>query len=400
VARRVPCRLAALGMVTSLGGDVATVWPGLRDGDQSHFRERDDFLPGRSIVVAPVETELPEIPEALARHRCRNNALLLAALRQIEPAVREVLSAKGAARVGVVLGTSTAGAIAVEEAVRHQLEDDRFPASCAYDQAEFGGTAGFLAEVLGAAGPRYTISTACSSGARALASARSLLSLGLCDAVVAGAADTLCGLVTNGFSALHAVSDRITNPCSVHRSGLTLGEASALFLVTPEPGGIQLRGVGESSEAHHMSAPDPTGRGAETAMRAALDDARVEAESIAYLNLHGTGTAQNDSMECKAVSRVFPRGVACSSTKPLVGHTLGAAGAVEAGVCWMALAHRDAEGLALPPHRYDGVPDPELPEVSLVSESRSVRVTGEALAMTNSFGFGGNNCVLVLGAAA
>jgi 3-oxoacyl-[acyl-carrier-protein] synthase-1 len=326
--------------------------------------------------------------------------LTLAALREIEPAVRESLARTDPARVGVVMGTSTAGAGAVEEAMRQRLERGGFPDGFDYAKAEFGGTAAFVAEALGTTGPQYTISTACSSGARALASARSLLSLGLCDVVIAGATDTLCGLVTNGFTALQAVAEGISNPCSLNRSGLTLGEASAVFLVTPEPGGIQLRGVGESSEAHHMSAPDPTGRGAEAAMRAALRDAGVAPETIAYLNLHGTGTPQNDRMECKAVARVFAESPPCSSTKPLVGHTLGAAGAVEAGICWMTLSHREGGRLPLPPHRWDGVADPELPTIALVGDGGSADVRGAARVLTNSFGFGGNNCSLVLEATA
>ena len=151
-----------------------------------------------------------------------------------------------------------------------------------------------MAEYLGVRGPVYALSTACSSGARALASARSLLSLGICDAVVAGAADTLCGLTANGFSALSAVCEGVTNPCSRNRAGLTLGEGAAVFLVEPGEGGVQLLGVGESSEAHHMSAPDPSGSGAEVAMRGALADAGLAPDAIHYLNLHGTGTPLND----------------------------------------------------------------------------------------------------------
>ncbi|MBW2448727.1 MAG: beta-ketoacyl-ACP synthase [Deltaproteobacteria bacterium] len=386
-------------MVNSLGGDLETIWRRLRTGDQSRFSARSDFLPHRPLVVAAIDEKLPDIPEALSAHRCRNNAVTLAALRQIEPAVRTVLAKTDPARVAVVMGTSTAGATSMEQAVADHMNHGEFSDAFHYPQAEFGGTAGFVAGALGITGPRYSISTACSSGARALASARSLLSLGLCDAVVAGATDTLCGLVTNGFSALHAVSEQITNPCSANRSGLTLGEGSAVFLVTAEAGGVQLRGVGESSEAHHMSAPDPSGAGAEQAMRAALDDAEVRANAIHYLNLHGTGTPQNDSMECKAVARVFSNPLPCSSTKPLVGHTLGAAGAIEAGICWMALSQREARSMSLPPHRYDGVWDPELPEITLVDEgdSASLDPEAEALAMSNSFGFGGNNCALILG---
>ena len=162
--------------------------------------------------------------------------------------------------------------------------------------------------------------------------------------MIAGATDSLCGLTTNGFAALQVLSEGITNPSSVNRDGLTLGEGSALFLVTRDAGGIQLCGVGESSEAHHMSAPDPDGLGAEQAMRGALADAGMRPAEIAYLNLHGTGTSLNDRMESSAISRVFGVSPPCSSTKSLVGHTLGAAGAMEAGFCWLVLRERVGRG--------------------------------------------------------
>lgn len=148
-----------------------------------------------------------------------------------------------------------------------------------------------------------------------------------------------------------------------------------------------------------MSAPDPEGRGAETAMRDALADAGVAAAEIAYVNLHGTGTPQNDVMEAAAVARVLGTNVPCSSTKPLVGHTLGAAGAIEAAFCWLVLAERHGDALALPPHVWDGARDPALAPIHLVAKGEVARVGARALVMTNSFGFGGNNCTLVLGAS-
>ena len=185
-----------------------------------------------------------------------------------------------------------------------------------------------------------------------------------------------------------------------HRRGLTLGEGGALFLLTREEGGISLAGVGEASDAHHISAPDPAGLGAEASMRGALLDAGIAAEDIAYLNLHGTGTPQNDAMESAAVSRVFSIPPPCSSTKPLIGHTLGSSGALEAAFCWLTLDRREAERMALPPHRYDGAYDEDLPRLDLVEEGRAVAVPNPVHVMSNSFGFGGSNCALVLRAQA
>ncbi len=399
MAERPPCSLAALGVVSCLGSGAAETWRRLAAGDASCLALRDDLAPGRSLLVGAVRGPLPEVPERLQRYACRNNALSLAALAQIEGPVREALARHGPDRVGVVLGTSTSGVGDAEAAIAHHLRTQALSPTFHYDQLEFGGAAGFVAALLGLSGPAYTLSTACSSGARALASARSLLALGVCDAVIAGASDSLCGLTAGGFSALQAIAESVTNPMSANRAGITLGEAAALFLVTRDPGGVQLQGVGESSEAHHMSAPDPDGRGAREAMESALADAGVAPDAIAYLNLHGTGTPLNDAMESAAVAAVFGPELPCSSTKPLVGHTLGAAGALEAAFCWLVLRGREGDELPLPPHAWDGVRDEALPPLHLVAKGERARPRGAARVMTNSFGFGGNNCTLVLGTA-
>lgn len=394
---RTPCSLHALGQVNALGKSNAEIAPRLFAGDTSGLTLRDDLVPERSLLFGAVRDPLPEIPARLARYACRNNRLALAALEQIGAQVDAAFSRFGRARIGIVVGTSTSGVSDAEEAIAVRERTGRLAREFDYAQLEFGGLAGFLAEMTGARGPAYTLSTACSSGARALASARSLVALGLCDAVISGAADSLCGLTANGFASLGALSERITNPCSRNRDGLTLGEGAALFLVTRDPGGIQLLGVGESSEAHHISAPDPEGNGAETAMRGALADAGLAPADLAYLNLHGTGTPQNDPMECAAVARVFGTGFPCSSTKALVGHALGAAGAIEAAFCWLVLSGQTGDSLPLPPHVFDGERDPELAPIRLVEKGESAVVGARTRVLTNSFGFGGNNCALVLG---
>jgi len=395
--KRTPCSLAALGQVNALGKTNAEIAPRLFAGDTSGLVLRDDLVPGRSLLFGAVRDPLPEIPARLARFACRNNRLALAALEQIGAEVDAALSRFGRARIGIVVGTSTSGVGDAEEAIAVRERTGALAREFDYAQLEFGGLAGFLAEATGARGPAYTLSTACSSGARALASARSLVALGYCDAVISGAADSLCGLTANGFASLGALSERVTNPCSRNRDGLTLGEGAALFLVTSDPGGVQLLGVGESSEAHHISAPDPEGNGAEAAMRGALTDAGLSPGDIAYLNLHGTGTPQNDPMECAAVARVFGTGLPCSSTKALIGHALGAAGALEAAFCWLALAGRSRGELPLPPHVFDGERDPALAPIRLTIKGETARIGAHPRVMTNSFGFGGNNCTLVLG---
>lgn len=397
---RPPCNLSALGMVNSLGADASEIWSALVSGETTHLAERDDLVPDRRLRVGAVETPLPAVPPHLAAYACRNNAMALAALQQIEAPIRRVIDECGALRVGVVMGTSTSGVSDAEAAIRHHRDHGGLTPTFDYAQLEFGGLASFVSAYLGTTGPAYSISTACSSGARALASARSLIALGLCDAVVAGAADTLCGLTANGFSALQLVCDGVTNPCSRNRAGITLGEGAAIFLVLPSADGVQLLGVGESSEAHHMSAPEPTGAGAEAAMRDALADAGLVPSAIDYLNLHGTGTPLNDRMECLAIERVFGSDLPMSSTKPLIGHTLGAAGAIEAAFCWLAVERSEGGVLALPPHCWDGERDPELPAAHLVRAGETARCSETPRVMSNAFGFGGNNCTLVLGRTA
>jgi 3-oxoacyl-[acyl-carrier-protein] synthase-1 len=384
-------------MVSALGSTRKETRERLLSGDQSRFSVRDDLIAGVSRPFGQVLDPLPKIPASLSRYRCRNNQISLLAYESIRPSVEASLTEFGASRVGIVVGSSTAGVAEAEQAVREHLRSGRLPTCFDLKQLEYGGVCEFLQAVSGARGPCYALSTACSTGAKALVSARGLLDLGLCDAVIAGAVDSLCQLTANGFHALQALSPSVSNPMSRNRDGMTLGEGGALFLVTRDAGGIQLLGTGESSDAHHMSAPAPDGRGAQASMRAALAEAGLAADAIAYLNLHGTGTLQNDAMESTAISQVFATSPQCSSTKPLMGHTLGASGALEAAVCWSLLVDWRDGPLPLPPHRFDGQYDGALPKLALVAESQHAHPGPSPAVMSNSFGFGGSNCALVIG---
>lgn len=392
--------LNALGLVCALGRDQADVSRRLFAGDCSGMRKEPGWVPERVVPVAAVHGELPALPQALQAHHSRNNQLLYAAALQIEAPLREALARHGHGRVGVVLGTSTSGIGEASEGIAHYLREQQFPPSYDYHQQELSAPANFLAEWLQSTGPAYVISTACTSSARALMSARRLLEMGLCDAVVCGGVDSLCRLTLNGFSALEAVSAERCNPFSAHRNGINIGEAAALFLMTRERpaqgAAIALLGAAASSDAHHISAPEPTGKGALQAMRTALADAGLAPAAIDYLNLHGTATRHNDAMESLAVQQLFAPTLACSSTKPMTGHTLGAAGALEAAFCWLALAPANAEG-RLPPHVWDGEADPELPALNLIDSQARLPATGPRHLMSNSFAFGGNNVSLILG---
>lgn len=391
--------LAELGIVSALGASHDETWQRLIAGDPSCLVQRDDLSPSVPRRFGAVSATLPAVPTSLRQFDCRNNQLALAAYEQIANGVDAARRRFGAHRIGVVAGTSTSGIASAEDAFRERARTGQLAASFDLAQLEHGGLSAFVATVAGARGPHYVVATACSAGAKALVSARALLELDLCDAVIAGGVDSLCQMTAQGFASLQALASDVTNPMSRNRDGLTLGEGGALFLVTRDGDGIRLLGAGESSDAHHMSAPDPAGAGAEACMRAALADAQLAPASIAYLNLHGTGTPQNDAVESGAVDRVFGRGIACSSTKPLVGHLLGAGGAVEAAFCWLLLTRRDGDVLAVPPHRWDGASDPELPALELAKPGTRVAAPRPAAILSTSFGFGGSNCALVLGDA-
>ncbi|MDN7665960.1 beta-ketoacyl-[acyl-carrier-protein] synthase family protein [Burkholderia vietnamiensis] len=386
--------LSAPGMINALGATTDAIVDALGRGVAPGMAPRADAPAGGWVgrVTAPLECAPPA---ALAHFDCRNNRLLLAALAQIHPLVDAALARYGPRRIGVVIGTSTSGVDAAEHALARRAATGAIPAGFDYRQMEIGTAAPFVRAVLGVTGPAYTLSTACTSSAKAFAAARRLLQLKICDAVIVGGADSLCELTLQGFASLESVSPGRTNPMSRNRNGINIGEGAALFVMSRDEAAIRLAGVGESSDAHHISAPDPAGHGAEDALRAALADAGVAASAIGYVNLHATATRLNDEMEANVTARVFPHGVPASGTKPLTGHMLGAAGATELGFGWLTLARR----IALPAHVWDGEHDPALPALDLVRDER--RLAGDAAGryvMSNSFAFGGSNASLILGA--
>ena len=393
--------LNALGVICALGNDKAEVARRLFAGDDSGMVEENDWVPGRRLPVGAVQGVLPQIPPELGQQSSRNNQLLLAAALQIEGDIQQAIERYGRSRIGVILGTSTSGIDEASRGIAMYLREQRFPGDYDYQQQELSAPANFLATWLQLSGPAYVISTACTSSARALLSARRLLDMGVCDAVLCGGVDTLCHLTLNGFSALEAVSEQRCNPFSRNRNGINIGEAAVLYLMTREASGatpIALLGAGASSDAHHISAPEPSGRGARQAMQKALNNAGLLAEQIDYLNLHGTATQHNDAMESFAVQAIFPDGVPCSSTKPMSGHTLGAAGALEAAFCWLSLASENTQQ-ALPPHLWDGEADAQLPALKWVEPVQRLLHTRPRRLMSNSFAFGGNNVSLIIGDA-
>ncbi len=390
------CFITAYGLISALGEGVDASAEALlawqAKGSTPLTRHNQALLDGRLTPVGRVEGELPAIPAALAPYASRNNQLLLAALAQIRHALGEALATFGPARVGRVLGTSTAGIGEAELAVAAARRGEAVPLVFDYRQQELGSPSEFLARHLGLEGPAYTLSTACSSSARAFISGQRMLAAGLVDAVLVGGADSLCGLTLNGFDSLESLSGTLCQPFDNGRQGINIGEGAALFLLSRQPAPLALLGVGESSDAWHISAPHPDGVGAEAAMGMALAQAGLTPEQVGYINLHGTATRLNDAMESQAVYRLFGDRVPCSSTKPLTGHVLGAAGAIEAALACLLLER----ALPLPPQRVM-TGDPALAPIRLVSGTTPLATPR---ILSNSFAFGGNNVSLLFGRSA
>lgn len=347
------------------------------------------YSPGRPLPLGLVNDPLPAV--AIAGEDTRNNRLLAAAVGDLLPTIEALKSRYGSQRLGLVIGASTSGIAEGEAALIKQGDGFVLKSGYQYASQEFSAPARFLARWLELDGPAWVVSTACTSGGKALAAAARLLALGVCDAVIAGGVDTLCKMTVAGFSSLQVTSDSPCNPFSVNRKGINIGEAAALFIVSREQGPVRLAGVGETSDAYHISAPDPTGKGAEAAMIQALNQAGLKPGAIDYLNMHGTATAQNDLMEAVVVNRLFGADVPCGSTKGLTGHTLAAAGAVEALFCWQLLQRQDG---MLPHHAWDGAIDPAFPALHGLAQRQLARPAH--YAMSNSFAFGGNNLSLIL----
>lgn len=348
--------------------------------------------------VAGVD-DLP-VTERLAEFDCRNNRLAQLALDTdgFAPAVAAAREKYGARRVAVIVGTSTSGMLETEHAYRRlDPATGALPAGFRYATTHnLYGLADFVRRYLDLAGPAVTVSTACSSSAKVFASASRLMALGLADAVVVGGVDTLCRNTLYGFASLDLVGREPCRPCDAERGGISIGEAAGFALLerperAPAHSGVALLGYGESSDAYHMSTPHPQGEGAALAMRRALASAGLEPAAIDYINMHGTASQVNDSMEDKAITAVFGTRTPASSTKGWTGHALGAAGITEAVIAALCIQH----GL-LPGCLNSRAVDPSFTSrILLGNETGTV-----TRVLSNSFGFGGSNASLIFGALA
>lgn len=386
-----PVFLNSAGIICSLGAGLQSVQDNMfgDNAETCYLKQSPEYSTDRHLPLGLIDFPLSTV--SIADEDTRNNRVLTTALTPLLPEIEAYKARSGAHRIAVVIGTSTSGISDGEKALSYHRKHMEFPADYHYRKQEISSPSRYVAQWLGLRGPVFSVSSACTSGAKALTSAARLLQLGVCDAVIAGGVDTICHMTVKGFSSLEITSQAICNPFSINRKGMNIGEGAGVFILTREPGCVRLAGFGETSDAYHISAPHPEGRGAERAMRQALQQAGMTPETVNYINFHGTATEHNDKMEAMAVHRVFGADIACSSTKPLTGHTLAAAGAIEAVFCWLALQRDDGK---LPPHHWDGQVDPELPELrGIATEKLNGKLT---TAMSNSFAFGGNNASLIL----
>ncbi len=384
-----PLRVTGYAMLSALGASRAAHLAALQAG-RTGLGEPPFELPFATAVGA-VRGDLPELPAALAPWSTRLARMTLQLLQQIDEPLQRARARWRPERIGVLLGTSTAGADSTEKAYREFIRTGAFPDR--YDflrQHTFGAVLHVVRELTGARGPAWMASTACTSSAKPFATARRLLATGMLDAAIVGGVDTLCAMTLQGFEALQALDRAPCRPFAADRLGISIGEGGALALVERDGDArVLVEGVGESSDAYHVSAPHPEGLGAGAAMAAALRQAGRRPDAIDYINAHGTGTKLNDSAEAKAIRALFETRVPVVSTKCYTGHTLGAAGALEFAFSACAIE----EGW-LPPAL--GA-DPRDPEVDLNVPTTVTRGTFRRV-LSNSFAFGGNNVSVLVGA--
>jgi 3-oxoacyl-[acyl-carrier-protein] synthase-1 len=394
-----PLRLSRFTATSSIGRGLDQTLAALRQCRSGLAPCAFDTVDLATYVGEVPGVDAVRLPVHLAEFDCRNNRLAQLGLTQdgFDEAVRAAIEKYGKQRIGVFLGTSTSGILQTELAYRRRDPvTGALPADFIYRTTHnVFSVADFTRHYFGLTGPAAVVSSACSSSARVFGSARRMIASGLIDAAVVGGVDSLCLTTLYGFNSLGLMSAEACRPFDAQRDGISIGEAAAFALLErpaehPGADAVLLRGTGESSDAYHMSSPHPDGLGARMAMESALKMAGLQPADIGYINLHGTATPTNDAAECKAVQQVFGSRTPCSSTKGATGHTLGAAGGVEAVICALALQH----GL-LPAGLNTRQLDPAL-NLEYLLDNRGQRVTH---VLSNSFGFGGTNCSLIFSRA-
>lgn len=384
-----PFPITAYAAANALGAGMVDMVAALEGGRSGLAPCRLD-IPFRTATGALPDL-LPALPGALADHDTRVCRIAQLAYDGVAASVASAVRRHGRDRVATVLGTSTGGILETERALEHHAAHGRLPEGFHLRrQHAFDGLLEVVLHLAGAGGPSWIVSTACSSSAKVLGSARRLLAAGLADAVLVGGADSLCHTTLRGFGSLQALSERPCRPFSSARDGTSIGEGAAFMLLERDgEGPARLLGVGESSDAHHMSHPRPDGEGAEAAMVEALAQAGLSGAEVDHVNAHGTATPANDVIEARAIHRVVGPGVPVTSTKGYTGHMLGAAGITEAVFAVLAIEH------GFVPACLGADPVDPAVELDVVRATRRLRIRN---VLSNSFAFGGSNAAVLLGA--
>lgn len=382
------------------GSDINELWQNVISGKQTGIK-RVKALNGKEFYAARIDDAL--LKPSSARYDMRIMRIEELCLLQLEKDIDAAKSRYGAERFGVCIGSCDNGTEFSVAGHRKYFENGGFDDDYSLEIQGADYVATFVKEKFGIKGPCLAFETACSSSAGAIIKAAELIRSGICDVVLAGGIDIASDTVLMGFDSLEAVSSEITNPFSKNRHGITLGEAGAFFLLTKDKPvdslPIELLGYGESADAYHMTSPDPTGDGAKRAIEKAFKNSGLKPEDVDYVNLHGTGTKYNDSMEAKAIDCIFKSfKVPASTTKAITGHTLGAAGALEAAICYASIDnYYGTKEVKLPLQVWDEEQDPDMPVLNIVSKNNNKNTGKVKICLSNSFAFGGANSSLIIG---
>lgn len=347
---------------------------------------KEQEIEGKAFLVGGVKLEALrcDFPHSLKQFYTRTNALLFQTAVQLNSQVEKLKAQFGKDRIGICIGTTTAG---IEENLQLFLRENHFNLAYQQDFNSLGHPAKFLKELFDIQGVYFGLSTACTSGLKALIQANRLIQSGLCDAVITGGVDALSAISLFGFDSLGILSSKPCNPFSIHRDGINIGEGSCLFIVSRKPidTPVVLKSFYSNNDAFHLTKQEPHAQKAQEAIVNAMQDYDID-----YINLHATGTQANEMAESKAIASTLPT-IPASGIKGCIGHTLGAAGAIEIGLCTMLLNKKEA---LLPPHIYDQCYDPALPKISLIQKPIHTNINH---ILSVNFAFGGDNAAAVLG---
>src|SRR5574344_2102825 len=368
--------ITSYNSICNLGDNIDEIFSQALAGNSSKFEICSDIIKGKKVRLGRIYSKLPKIEDTDYDIRC--NQLILACLNLLKPQINNLIKEYGVDNIGVVVGTTNTG---VEE----------FEKSNNYKHSEIGNPAQFIKKYLKLKNYYASVSTACSSGIKAFSLARDLITSGISKAVIVVGSDGISKLSVFGFNSLEILTEEITNPFSKNRLAMNIGEGVGVFILEKDKSGIEIAGFGETTDTYHATCPEPEATEEIKAINLALKEAQITPQEVDYINLHGTGTISNDTMEANAIYKIFGDKVWASSTKPLTGHCLGAASSVETALCCRLLEKGNKK---LYPHIYDGIYDKKLPKIKLVPKNCEAERLNTILSL--AFGFGGTNAAIIL----